>query len=304
MDYKLKEYRQGLPDEVLLEDLRAASERVGGMYLSYEKYRSYSLKQFSEKTYTRRFGSWINALVKAGLKSDRNRDDAKRIQDSEIIKDIVKVFEAVKGETLTSVQFKEMGSCSLNTVIERFGSWSKALKAAGIGGTGHIGKIVDEDLYSEIERVWVLLGRQPTTIDMRRPGLSKFSLDTFMRRFGGWRGALRSFLQYVESPIVEEDVKSNVDVSCDVENSDVDGVGYRPSIRKKKTPRNINLRLRFTVLQRDGFSCRACGKSPAKDKGIELHVDHIVPWSLDGETVVDNLQALCSSCNFGKGNMT
>jgi 5-methylcytosine-specific restriction endonuclease McrA len=38
------------------------------------------------------------------------------------------------------------------------------------------------------------------------------------------------------------------------------------------------------------------------ERGVELHVDHILPWSKDGETVEENLQTKCSKCNLGKGN--
>lgn len=44
-------------------------------------------------------------------------------------------------------------------------------------------------------------------------------------------------------------------------------------------PRDVNLRLRFKVMQRDNFKCCICGKSPATNPDIELHIDHIVPWS-------------------------
>lgn len=43
--------------------------------------------------------------------------------------------------------------------------------------------------------------------------------------------------------------------------------------------------------------------SPAKDSTVELHVDHIIPWAKGGETVMDNLQTLCSKCNWGKSDM-
>ena len=61
--------------------------------------------------------------------------------------------------------------------------------------------------------------------------------------------------------------------------------------------------LRWHVLQRDRFTCCACGASPALTLGVELHVDHIVPWSKGGETVLENLQTLCSVCNLGKSNV-
>ena len=78
-----------------------------------------------------------------------------------------------------------------------------------------------------------------------------------------------------------------------------------PSIEKTtdvvhKTNRIPSLQLRFQILKRDNFKCCACGASPAKDPDVELHVDHIIPWSKGGETVLENLQTLCSRCNLGK----
>ena len=70
-----------------------------------------------------------------------------------------------------------------------------------------------------------------------------------------------------------------------------------------KTKRDINLRLRFLVMKRDDFKCCMCGRSPATTPGLELHIDHIVPWSKGGETVIGNLQTLCSDCNLGKSDL-
>ncbi|WP_343324290.1 HNH endonuclease signature motif containing protein [Streptococcus sp. Marseille-P8640] len=36
---------------------------------------------------------------------------------------------------------------------------------------------------------------------------------------------------------------------------------------------------------------------------VVLHVDHIIPWSKGGETVLGNLQTLCSKCNLGKSDL-
>jgi 5-methylcytosine-specific restriction endonuclease McrA len=70
----------------------------------------------------------------------------------------------------------------------------------------------------------------------------------------------------------------------------------------RKNTRTISDKLRYQVLKRDHFKCCACGASPAKDSSVELHIDHIVPWSKGGETTLRNLQTLCSRCNLGKGN--
>ena len=68
------------------------------------------------------------------------------------------------------------------------------------------------------------------------------------------------------------------------------------------TKRDIPVSLRYKIMKRDNFKCCICGSSPAKDPSVELHVDHIMPWSKGGETVESNLQTLCSKCNLGKSN--
>lgn len=70
-----------------------------------------------------------------------------------------------------------------------------------------------------------------------------------------------------------------------------------------KTMREVGLKMRFLVMKRDNFKCCICGASPAKNGEVELEVDHIIPWSKGGETIIDNLQTLCSKCNRGKGNL-
>ena len=91
----------------------------------------------------------------------------------------------------------------------------------------------------------------------------------------------------------------------------------QPTAKKKKTTitesisshpirnssRNISDKLRYQVLKRDNFKCCACGASPAKEPSVELHIDHIVPWSKGGKTAIGNLQTLCSKCNLGKSDL-
>ena len=75
-----------------------------------------------------------------------------------------------------------------------------------------------------------------------------------------------------------------------------------PSNTKRVHTRVISDKLRYQVLKRDHFKCCACGASPAKDPSVELHIDHIIPWSKGGETTLENLQTLCSRCNLGKSD--
>lgn len=69
---------------------------------------------------------------------------------------------------------------------------------------------------------------------------------------------------------------------------------------KRQERKIMNDDIRYNVLKRDNFTCKLCGAS-AKD-GAKLHVDHIIPVSKGGKTVMSNLQTLCDRCNIGKSN--
>ena len=157
----------------------------------------------------------------------------------------------------------------------------------------------NEELFEEIERIWILLGKQPTTTDMKK-GISKYSLQSYCRRFGGWRETLHAFMNYINESSEETDC-SKKGRNKGEENISV--VSERKKYKPHRTPRDINLRLRFKVFQRDNFKCCVCGASPAKDPSVELQVDHIIPWSRGGETVLENLQTLCARCNLGKSDL-
>lgn len=58
--------------------------------------------------------------------------------------------------------------------------------------------------------------------------------------------------------------------------------------------------LRFSVFQRDSFSCRYCGRSV--QDGMILHADHVIPKSKGGPTTLDNLVTACLDCNLGKSD--
>lgn len=71
-------------------------------------------------------------------------------------------------------------------------------------------------------------------------------------------------------------------------------------MRKKHARSQMTNKLRYTILKKDRFRCKICGRT-AKD-GIKLHVDHIIPISKGGKTVISNLRTLCEECNLGKGD--
>lgn len=66
-----------------------------------------------------------------------------------------------------------------------------------------------------------------------------------------------------------------------------------------KPIRQSSARLRFAVLERDGFACHYCGRKPPT---VELLVDHVVPVADGGSNDIDNLVAACQECNSGKSD--
>lgn len=75
-----------------------------------------------------------------------------------------------------------------------------------------------------------------------------------------------------------------------------------PKHRLIRVPRQRDgwLKLRFTVLKRDGYRCQICGRTT--QDGIKLEIDHKVARSKGGSDDPSNLWTLCFDCNRGKGN--
>lgn len=134
--------------------------------------------------------------------------------------------------------------------------------------------------------------------------ISKYSVGTYEKRFGGWQKALEKFVEYINAEENEYEpapIEGLEPSNCQRTTSN-NTIELAPT-SKHRTPRKINLRLRFKVLSRDKYKCCACGASPAKDPSVELEVDHIIPWDKGGETLIENLQTLCHDCNLGKSNL-
>lgn len=78
--------------------------------------------------------------------------------------------------------------------------------------------------------------------------------------------------------------------------------GNKYEVTKRQERKIMNDDIRYNVLKRDNFTCQKCGIT-SKD-GAKLEVDHIIPVSKGGKTVMSNLQTLCDRCNSGKSDKT
>ena len=210
--------------------------------------------------------------------------------DKELLDDLRKVALEFIDRKMTRSDYNEKGKFSSSTFEKRYGSWNKALEKAGVE-IGLKRNVNDNDLFENIETVWIQLGRQPVKEDMKAP-LSKHSIRPYQRRFGTWRKALEAFVEFIDS-VPDE----NEDISISKSNAETT---IKPEIEyKHKTKRQPSERLKVQVLMRDGNKCRLCGTTIT---GADIHFDHILPWSKGGETTLENLQVLCAPHNLAKGN--
>lgn len=288
MRYELEPDNRNCSDDVLLGDLRAIAARLGKSTLTKDEYNNNG--RFSAATMQNRFGSWNSALLQSNLSIGKRNS----IPHQELLIDLKQVAERLGTKIVSVKAYAAIGNFSASTISKAFGSWSKALTAAGleVSSAWHP-KANDDELLSNLATAWEILGRQPKQNDLRPP-LSRFSADTYKRRFGSWRKALQFF---VENTADDAPSTSSTESIIAINNI------TPPPSEKHRTQRDPSWRLRFLVNRRDRFTCRACGRSPANDIGVVLHVDHIVPWSKGGETTLNNLQTLCEKCNLGKSDL-
>ena len=211
-----------------------------------------------------------------------------------LLADVRSVANKLNKKSITIAEYKENGKYHPTTITNKLGSWSKAMEAANLE-IGRKVNIPEDELFKNIEDVWTKLGRQPRYDEMKRP-LSQFSVSVYDKRFGSWRKALEKFISYINSDSTNGDEIADNSIEKNIITEDTD------ITIKHKTKREISDRLRFRILMRDSFTCKKCGRSPIKERDVELHVDHIVPWSKGGETTPENLETKCSQCNLGKGN--
>lgn len=207
-----------------------------------------------------------------------------RVTDQELLDDLAKNARKIRSRSITYTEYERLGKYSSYTVLSHFGLWNIALQKAGLS-IKKLTNISQTELFDNMASVWNKLGRQPFRDDMRPP-VSAFSSSPYRRIFGTWREALEKFVIYANNNLT----------------AGVDDTLSREEFFHHKTKREPSWKLRYQVMTRDNYRCKACGATPLLDPTVRLHVDHITAWEKGGETELKNLQVLCEVCNIGKSN--
>lgn len=141
----------------------------------------------TQRNFANEFGSWNDALIAAGFKISMNKWSNDDI--------IIKIQHYVKehGVIPTLNEFNATTEIPRGIYKERFGSWTKAIIAAGFEPTIYsksaYSHFTDEEILAEIDRFVIENGHVPTSKEMNMfdnfPGLT-----IYIERFGSWNKAL------------------------------------------------------------------------------------------------------------------
>ena len=169
-----------ISNEDLLSELERLSEQISR---TPRKQDMVELGEYSCTPYQEAFGSWNDALKKAGL--DVNRKTS--VSEDDIIKSIKELANEL-GRPPTSAEMCEYGTLTKSHVRRVFGSWNEGLKEAGY--ETHIDLyITKKEVIDQIQDMYDDLGRTPTINDLEDADC--FSLPVVIRHFGTWNNALR-----------------------------------------------------------------------------------------------------------------
>jgi len=249
-------------DEALLDELRRVAAELGGKRLTHDNFNQ--LARVHSSTIRNRFGSWKNALDRAGI----NEIIAPRFNPltRETVISALRSFAAEFPDLpVTLDEIARRIGVDRGTILRKFGKWKNLLDEVAISPVPLGRRYTDEECFENIISLWTHYGRQPHFAELKRPP-SKVGSKAYVLRWGGWRAALSAFIKYVN----QEPQQPPVQITENTESIN--------SPQDAPTPRSISLSLRYKVLCRDRFKCVICGRSPAKDNNVELHIDHIDPW--------------------------
>ncbi len=307
-------------EALLVEIRRVVGGHFAGLCPTHKDFNKFS--RVHSATVVKEFGSWANAMRSAGFEYSRSQvrrtksvSALQRISPDQLLRELKTIANKHKGKVFQYQDYRRLGGKrARGTFCKHLGGWRHAVASIGLKdgfsrARPDLRTYTDEDYFAEMQRLWELLGRQPMAREMRKSG--RISPQSFQQRFGSWTKAVYAFCVDRNGPdsydlvdgvpqaerIEQAELAQLIASREPIGNPQVDTLSL-----KRHTPRKPSVRLRFQVLQRDNFTCRACGRSPAREIGVILEVDHVLAWSRGGETILANLQTLCDRCNSGKSD--
>jgi hypothetical protein len=195
------------------------------------------------------------------------------IPSEKLLADLRRVAAHIGKRRMSQTDYSQFGRYSTITISRRFKSWRLAMEKIDLH-PAYYRNVDAETLLRDIRKVAAAFKtRHLLQSQYLQHGL--YARKIICRLFGGWQYAA------VAAGLIPV---------------------HHQKRRQRREVRIINVVLRYQILRRDRFRCRACGRSHATNPEVQLQVDHIIPWSQGGSSRVENLQTLCNRCNRGKAD--
>jgi hypothetical protein len=207
-----------------------------------------------------------------------------RLNDDDLMSALQQAAETFDTRYFTSTEYDGLPGKRPHsaTIIDRFGSWKKALSLIGIAG-GRERRYSPEQLVQNLEEAWKKLGYPPGKRQIATL-CANISESPYKHHWGSLRAACESLAAFHNGKLSQEKLLA--------------GDLLKP---KRIT---IPLNIRWAVQKRDHNRCVLCGACPSNDHSVELEIDHIIPVAKGGGNEMENLQTLCWKCNQGKKDRT
>lgn len=208
-------------DAELIEDIRAVAAEVGEKP-TLNDYREHGIAAVT--TIYSHFDSWQNALESAGYEP---REPDSEVTEEELLTELNRLADEL-GDRPTATDMNDHGAYWVSTYRRAFGSWNKALEAAGIDSSPSQDRqpVSDEELLKELKRVAENVDGTPDARAMVQYG--EHSANTYIRRFGSWNDAVTEAGFEPNTEVGTETVST--EALIDELHRIADEIGHRPVV--------------------------------------------------------------------------
>jgi hypothetical protein len=177
--------------EEFLVEIRRVAALIKNPTLSKTEFRKHS-RLFSPDTTAKYFGDWKIALQAAGL-GERFDSSKQRVSPAEVLAELRRVSEALGVQVFSINEFNSHGRFRHGVVRRVFGTWHKAMKAAGLQTNASGKRYSQDECFENLLQTWTYYGRAPTQDEMRRAP-SVVGPSAYVKRFGLGRKPLKRLL--------------------------------------------------------------------------------------------------------------
>lgn len=149
----------------------------------------------------------------------------------------------------------------------------------------------DEQIQQEYKKTFLLNMFRKICVKMKKDAAYKTHLQTLYRE---------SFNNKITTQLI---VKKAFNYDLTMDEANTMNMWIEAHLKKSNKRKSIPHSVKSNLYEKQDGKCAACGENLGDDWS-KIHVDHIIPWTLVGDEIEDNYQALCETCNECKSAST